>query len=65
MSEIDHTHGLIAAVSVLTPTIGAWIKQSQKKQKIQEFLDHLEDTLEDDIISKAEIRKLLRLGRKL
>ena len=33
MSEIDHTHGLIAAVSVLTPTIGAWIKQSQKKQK--------------------------------
>ena len=65
MSEIDHTHGMAAAGAAALPLITHWIRTQQTKKKITEFLNTLEDCLEDDIISKSEIRKLLRLGRRI
>jgi len=58
-------HGAIAAAMAAIPTITAYLKNNSKKKAIQDFMTKLEDSLEDDHLTKQEIRKLIREGRRL
>lgn len=58
-------HGAIAAGMAAIPTITAWFKNNSKKKAIESFMQKLEDSLEDGTLTKQEIRKLLREGRRI